>query len=383
MWYQTKITTCGKYIFNLSEFVAMGSDTAYYDEKSSIDQYYNKEQDLIYENFIFHVNLNGTNIENDILSNTLLMELRNEDEQTLIGVLGIQRDSLIYSVYKDRDATIKVDAQVDKNTVYLGDSFNLNITTDFTQDILDSKIIYDTQYFDDKMGIKLTIFDHNGNIVSGETLLGVSFELNGIKYYPRLDGTVRIKTADRVSNVLSKILVDTANNTLLATGDYTIQIESFGSPDGIYYGVTSSDKTTVKITIIESSFGLNVYTNDEAKIIEKDTGNTQSGNNQITANIEYSSGLDNPKITVSLYRRNYNTIYENTYELVNLQEYITNNLNLSNNSNEYLYTESPTSNMQFTCNLKQNLTSGTYKLVFKLYDGDEYIGEAYEYLIIK
>ena len=33
--------------------------------------------------------------------------------------------------------------------------------------------------------------------------------------------------------------------------------------------------------------------------------------------------------------------------------------------------------------LKENLISGTYKLVYKLYDGNNYIGEDYEYIIIK
>lgn len=75
----------------------------------------------------------------------------------------------------------------------------------------------------------------------------MNFTLNGIKYYPRIDGTVRICTAEKVSNVLSKIKVDTANNTVLATGDYTIRVESFGSPDGIYYGIESSDTAEVKL----------------------------------------------------------------------------------------------------------------------------------------
>ena len=34
-------------------------------------------------------------------------------------------------------------------------------------------------------------------------------------------------------------------------------------------------------------------------------------------------------------------------------------------------------------NLKENLVTGTYKLVFKLYDGENYIGATYEYFIVK
>ena len=33
--------------------------------------------------------------------------------------------------------------------------------------------------------------------------------------------------------------------------------------------------------------------------------------------------------------------------------------------------------------MKENLKSGTYKLVFKLYDDDAFVGEAYDYIVIK
>ena len=51
--------------------------------------------------------------------------------------------------------------------------------------------------------------------------------------------------------------------------------------------------------------------------------------------------------------------------------------------NEYLFSDSPTGVMNFEFNTNSNLMTGTYKLVFKLYDNDEFIGEEYEYIIIK
>ena len=290
---------------------------------------------------------------------------------------------MVYSVYKDKEAKINVDASVSEKIVYLGNKFTLTVTTEVTQDIINSKTIYDTQYFDNKMGIKISIYDNAGNRLNNDSLLGVSFTLDGVKYYPRIDGTVRIKTADKVTNVLSKIVIDTADNTVLATGDYTIRVESFGSPDGIYYGIESSDTAEVKIIIIESSYGLNVYTDDESKIIEKDTGYTQRGNNSLLINIEYSSNLENPSISASLYRRDYSSVYSQKYTLVDLSDYLFIDLASNGKEKEYVISNSPTSIMQYFMHLDQNLVTGTYKLVFKLYDNDEYIGEAYEYLIIK
>lgn len=373
-----------KYVYNLSDFVVMGSDSTYYDEVAACDKYYNAEQDLIYENFIFHIDFGENNITSNLIQNSLLMELRDSEGQTLLGVLGIQRDTMVYSVYKDKDAKIKVKATTNKDLVYRGKDFVLTVETDFTQDIVDSKTVYDTGFFDDKMGIKISIYDNNGNRLNSDSLLGVNFTLNGVKYYPRIDGTVRICTAEKVSNVLSKIKVDTANNTVLATGDYTIKVESFGSPDGIYYGIESSDTAEVKITIVESTFGLKVTTIDQEKIINKDTGRNENGTTNVTVNIEYSSGLDNPNITLSLYRRDYSSIYSQVYELVDLAQYVNIVPSGTKNENEYIISQEPSAVMKHSLSMKgEGLTSGTYKIVIKLYDGDEYIGEAYDYLIIK
>ena len=373
----------GKYIYNLADFYLMGSNNSKYDEATERNKYHDTTQDLVYENFIFHIDFEKTTIPNDIINNNLLMELRDKDDQTLIGVLGIQRDSMVYSVYKGKDAKIKVSANLSDAILYRENKDNLTVTTDFEQSIVNSKTIYDTHYFDKKMGIKISIYDSNGNRLNNDSLLGVSFKLNGTTYYPRIDGTTSIKIADKVSNVLSKIIIDTSENTTLATGDYTIKIDSFGSPDGIYYGVTASDSVTVPIRIINKNYGLKVSTDDKSKIINKTTGITEFGNNALWTDINYSSGLSNPKITVSLYRRKYSDIYSQEYSLVNLADYVSTTLETTSKSNEYLVSANPQATSQFFMSLKPNLISGTYKLVYKLYDATSYIGEDYDYIIIK
>ena len=83
---------------------------------------------------------------------------------------------MVYSVYKDKDATIKLNGNLSPETLYLGNSLNLNVITEFTQTIVDSKTIYDTQYFDQKLGIKISIYDINGNQLGLDSLFGVNFD---------------------------------------------------------------------------------------------------------------------------------------------------------------------------------------------------------------
>lgn len=368
--------------YRLSDFIAMGSTNEHFDESQALENYYNSEQDILYENFVFHIKFSEAEIDHDIENNSLLIELRDNNDETLLGVLGIERDIMKYNVYKNKDSVIEVSGKID-DTAYLGSKINLEVTTDFKQQIMNSMTIFDTEYFEDKMGIMITIYDSSGNQLALDSLFGVNFELDGEKYYPRIDGTTRIKIADKVSNVLSKIKIDTTNNKTLATGTYTVKVETFGSPDGVYFGLESSASMELKTTIINSSYGLNLTTDDAFKIIDDETGKTLNGSTSINAKLQYSSGLENPKIVVALYRRSYDDVYSNKYELVDLADYFTNLMTETDIDNEYLLTDNPAGEITTFWNLKSDLKTGTYKLVYKLYDSDKYIGEDSEYFIIK
>lgn len=373
-----------KYIFELADFIVMDSLDKMYDEKNVLKDYYAQDQDLEYENFIFHVNFDDTTLDTDIINNNLLLELRDENDEILLGVLGIQRDTMNYTVYNDKEAVILVDANISKESIYLKQSVYLNVTTDFTQSIVDSKTIYDTQYFDKKLGIKISIYDNEGTLLTNSSLLGVYFELDGAKYYPRFDGTTRICISDKVTDVLARIKINTVNNSTLATGDYTIKVESFGSSDGIYYGLESSAKAEVKLRIINVSYGLKVTTEDVVKIVDRSTGNLLNNTNNFVVKVDYEAELSNPMIAISLYRRDYTGVYSNDYTKVNLADYITNSLIPTGRENEYVASKNPLKTITQFYTMKANLPStGTYKLVYTLYDDDSYVGEVYEYIIIK
>ena len=373
----------GKYIYSLSDFIAMGSNDNNFNEDEMFSQYYNEEEDILYENFIFHVNFADSNITENIIENSLLIELRNEDSQTMLGVLGIQRENMVYTVYLDKEATINVDGTIEPETIYLGDDINLNVTTTFTQELIGTKTIYDTQYFDKKLGIKISIYDINGNRLNNDSLLGINFELDGRYYYPRIDGTTRISIADKVTDVLAKLKINTENNTTLATGDYKIRIESFGSSDGIYYGLVASDMVELDLRVINFAYGLKAVTPDKAKIIDKETGQNENGDNSISTVLEYSSSLSDPNIAISLYRRDYSEVFSQDYALVDLNDYVEILLTPTKREKEYVISTNPLANTTYFLYLKPDLVTGTYKLVYKLYDGDTYIGETYEYMIIK
>lgn len=373
----------GEATYLLSKFIAMGSTSSNnnYDEVTNMNNYYDRELGITEEEFIFMVDFEDTSIDSNQLNNKLLMELRNDDDQTLISVLGVQHANLTYNLYDNQNALLDISGNLSNSKLYLGDSVDLSLTTDFLQPEIDSVKIIDTTYYEKRSGVKISIYDANGNKLNNSSILGINYELDGITYYPRMDGSVRIPLADRVANLYNKIKINT-KNTNLASGDYTLRIESFGSYDGIYYGPKSSDTLDIPFTIVNSRYGLKVTLPDSSVIINKDTGMTSSNNNALVFNILYESNLSNPNIRLTLYRRNYDDVYDLNHTEVNLLDYITNNLTQIS-ENTYLLEDNPTSTMDKFIYLKDNLQSGTYKFVFSLYDDDIYIGDVSKYVIIK
>ena len=93
--------------------------------------------------------------------------------------------------------------------------------------------------------------------------------------------------------------------------------------------------------------------------------------------------LDNPNIRLSMYRREYNQIYDTNYELVDLQDYVRFSMTETDNQYEYMLIADPRANNQMELAIGTNLMTGTYRLVFKLYDDDTLIGDITKYIIIK
>ena len=371
--------------YDLSKFIKMGSTSPnnIYNENDNVSKYYDSSGGKIEEEFIFMVNFEDTEISGNQLGNTLFMELRSGTNNTLISVLGIQHDPLTYNIYDNSNAIVDINGQMSSNTVYVGDTVTLNLTGNFTQPVVDSLPVVDTSHFNKKPGIKLTVYDSGGNQLNNSSLLGLSYEVDGVEYYPRMDGTVRIALADKVANIFKRIKIHT-NNVNLATGNYVLKVESFTSPDGIYYGNTAQDTLDIPFTVINSTYGLKVKLTDEEMIIDKTMGYTLNDNNALNFKLSYNSTFANPNIHVQLYRRDYDEVYSYSYSKVDLLDYVSNSLDLiSGTENEYMFIDTPTDDMTKTLYLKSLLLSGTYKFVFSLYDGNAYIGDCAQYIIIK
>ena len=372
----------GECSYKFSDFIKMGSTSLNntFDESSNNSKYYSSDSHTVNEEFIFIVNFEDTEIDGNKLGNTLFVELRDRDN-TIINLLGIQRSALTYNLYDNSDARMDIEGEFSNSTIYKGDIANVDLTGNFTQPIVNSLPVIDTSHFNKKPGIKITIYDSNGNQLNNSSLLGLAYKVDNTYYYPRMDGSVRIALTDKVANIFKRIKIDTSNLNL-ASGSYVLKIESFTSPDGIYYGSSAQDSIELPFIMINSSYGLKVRLTDEEMIINKTTGYNKNDNNVLNFSIGYNSSFANPNIRVSLYRRSYDEVYSYEYSKVNLLDYVTNSLNTTS-SGDYMFVDVPEDGMNKAFYLKSLLISGTYKFVFSLYDGDTFIGDCIQYVIIK
>ena len=374
----------GEASYKLSNFIKMGSTSSNntYNDSEHNMKYYNESTNTAEEEFIFMVDFKDTVISEDVLSKTLLIELRNSDEQTLIGVLGIEQQTLKYNIYTESDAYIGLVGNISKNTVYLGNTTNLIIDSSYMEKEKNGVKVKDTTFGEDKVGLMISIIDKNGNVLSAQDLFGLSFKYMGVSYYPSSNGITRIKLSDKVSNIRSVITLDTGTSSL-ATGEYTILLNSFGSVDGIYYGVSTLMETRLKVRLIDTPYGLKTNSQNNYIFVDKETGTTLVGNDSYLLNVSYESNLDNPNLRIKLQRRDYKDIYSLKYTDVDLMDYVSNDYRKTSVNNLYYLSTNPVSDVQYNLHMKSNLVTGTYRIVVSLYDNDNYIGEVYEYMIIK
>ena len=371
------------YIYPLKNFIKVGSiskDNNYNDTEAN-KKYYNEELKVSEEEFIFIVDYSEANIQENIEKAELLLELKDEDEYTHYDSLGVSHSNMVYNIYTESESEIDIDLTSDKDTAYHGYDFNLKVNMDYNEKIKNGVTIKDTNYIQDKMGLKLSIYNSKNERINGATLIGTIFNINGKNYYADLDGSVRANISDYVSDVLVKINVN-LEKSLLPTDEYRFQIEAFGSPDGLYYGLTSAGKESISINIVNENYGISSSTDSKNVIISSKTGKNKKDSNEIQYNIDYISQFKNANIRVKLYRRKYDQTYSLDYELVDLKDYIEDDLTkLSDNT--YLVTDKPVEDNPFIVHLKNDLKTGTYKMTFELYDKDSYIDSVYSYMIIK
>ena len=374
-----------------------------------------------------------------------LARLEDGAEKIVMSTKGSPMTEMVYTLKPQVSSEISTtggyiqeDGSISDDTIiYVGESAELELETSLIQldengDLLVG--VSDTKFDEYKLGAKITIkraqldedgnikYDSNNNIiyeVVTSDLFGTVMEINGRNYYPQTDGSTRLELAGRITDVVSDINIDFSNSGL-TYGKYVLVVETFVSYDGLYYGDFEPTYGEFPFELLNNQYGLDVKTETPKQIThDVNTGMDSTGNRQIHYLVDVVNGLADPNLKVSVERRDYGTTYGTGYHSIPVDNIIeeikfgnfednlvtTNGtcFSMSTDNSCYIYSignisggsvlktydvyltlkDGPAASDLGTNKPNAKWKSGTYKVIFTLYDGDVEVGSVYEYLIIR
>lgn len=378
--------------YKLNNFIKMGSTSSdnTYDDKVANKTYYDEEKKRTIEEFIFIFDFKETTTTGDHLNKYMRFELRNEEDRSLVTVLGIRQNLMYYNLYESSNIVLNQNVALDSNYIYSGTKRNIEYETSVTYDqTANRESIINTNYESTNMGLNITLYDQTGNKVSSSLLTGTSVHMDNKDYFADSEGVFRVKLAGKVSNLKKNLYFLTDSN--LPPGNYKMVFTLFASSDGLHnsddLGYTEKE---VNVTVVPADNTINATTEDEMKIINGDTLINEKETNSSIFKITALETLTQPNIRISLYKRNIDNKNSLSYIEIPLESIFSNNLKTpasiglkAGSEYEMMISETVLEKTTVELNYNEALLSGTYKVKFKLYDNNQLIDDDYEYFIVK
>ena len=377
-----ELNTYNEVTYPLEKFIRMDSTSTNntYDDASSNLIYYDTSNQLTYEEFMFIFDFKETNVTGNHLNNRVSFELRDNDRWPIFYVLGIRDTLMYYNTYESSNVVLNQDFVDNDNYLYYNITDNFNYSTTIRYNETDNRQpVIDTNYESSSMGLNITFLDRNGDPVSSSLLVGTSFRFNGVEYFADGNGVFRIKLANKVSNIERSVGLTV--NKLLPAGQYTIRYSIFASSDGLHNTSSSVVNSEFPVTVVSADNSITADCEDYTKIVYGDTGLNMNASNINTYSVKYESQLSNPNFRMEVYKRDISDVDSITYTSVPFSTLFANNYSVIS-GNEVSFTMASTEE-SIDLELNNTITSGTYRLVFKIYDSDQLIDEDIKYIIVK
>ena len=172
-----------------------------------------------------------------------------------------------------------------------------------------------------------------------------------------------------------------------------LKYQNYASYDGIYYDELGNNELSIPV-IVENEgndeSNNNAYNFDVIFDNPFSMLNKSAGDMQILFNILQDGTFINPNIRISLYEKTQFTAYNQDYSIVDLKNYISDNLSevstnvyyLSTNPIQYDGTINSYNNFELSL-VTSNFNNTGYKFVFELYDDNEKIGKIEKYFVVR
>lgn len=387
-----QLATDNEITYKINKFIKMGSTDPNntYDEQAANEKYYDDEKNRAIEEILFIFDFKETNTTGNNLNKYIRFELRNNEDRTVVTVLGIRQNYMYFNLYDSSNMVLKQQVNFDSTYIYPNTSRHISYETAVTYDqTANRESLINTNYESTSMGVNVTLYDASGNQVSSSMLTGTSIRVDGVEYFTDSEGVFRIKLAGKVSN-LKKDLYFLTDESLPA-GNYTMKFSLFASSDGLHNsGGLQETSEEINITVVASGNAIDATSQDEYKVVDGNKRLNELGTSEEKLRVKINENLESPNLRVSIYKRDIDNKETTTYTEIDFNQLFNVELpqpsmnGLTNGSTyEKLITTNITSQNDLTWPYAENMISGTYRIVLKLYDGNQWIDEDMEYIIVK
>lgn len=383
-----QLATDNEITYRINKFIKMGSTDPdnTYDEKASNNRYYDDEKNRTIEEFLFIFDFKETTTTGNNLNKYMRFELRNNEDRTVVTVLGIRQNYMYFNMYDSSNMVLQQTVNFDNTNIYPDTARHINYETAVTYDqTANRESIINTNYESTSMGLNITLFDSSGNQVSSSMLTGTSIRVDGVEYFADSEGVFRIKLAGKVSNLRKDVYFLTDES--LPAGNYKMRFQLFASSDGLHNSGGLQETTQdIDVTVVASGNAIEVSSADEYKVVDGTARVNELGTSEEKLKVNINQNLASPNLRVSIYKRNIDNKETIVYTEVDFNQLF--NVGLAvpptpGTTYERLVTSNVSTQITITWPYVENMTSGTYRIVLKLYDGNQLIDEDIEYMIVK
>lgn len=338
----------------------------------------------IEESFSIKLDFKKSEILNDIKDLKVYLEIR--DEKNNINRSTLKNTLKPLNIYQNQNASLSISGTfANENILYNSDSLEkVELSTKLNYKEIETAKIYDTSFKDMNLGIAIRLENSNGDTITKDNLKNIQFKMNDKYYSPDNDGITRIQVGETLDENSELIIITSKTKTTLEPGTYYFKIYSFMAYGGLYGNTRSEEEVSIPVIVQNEtsniSYDFDVKTEEDYRVLFKEN-NAQ----ELNFNITESSDVSNPNIRVSLYKKDKLTAYDQTYSILDLQEYSNTTLEKALDT-IYYAVKNPLEyeNNRFTLELDlTKLKKGGYKFVFELYNSNKKIGTIEKKFIIR